>query len=1201
MRVKVPLIFLLSLPAVVDAQVGMDTIRGRVTGSGHPIAGAVVAVTVPPERTSLTTRTADDGTYIIRVANGPGDYLVHVNAIGWKPFRRRIQRSGNETSFAVDADLVSIAAELARITVTARPPRPQRGLPAGPEPAAAEAVVEGVNALLEPAAQGDIAALANALPGTVLTDAGPSALGVDPGQNGVTVNGLAFMGAALPREASTRSRVATSTYDVARGGFGGLQTSVDINGGGLYSTRRAHITLDSPALQYTDRVSAQLGQRFTGGQISAGADGELSPDRLYYSVAAQVGRRVSDVASFGTLGPTGWQRLGVSPDSASRLVGILTQLGVPPNGQLPLRHVRDNYSVLARFDRTPTGRSAVGLVLLGQHSGDNISGAAPASALSRTTTAQTDAWSAQLIHSLFLTPGVLTATRTSLSRNRSRKDPRLVAPAGRVLLPATLANDELGAVPVNFGGAAGNSASNGWSWEINNETQWYAGRGHRLKLYGDMRLDQVDDAYHFNPFGTFAFASPADLLAGRATSFSRMLGDTRASGENWTGALGLGDLWRVAPRFQLLYGARVEGTRFTSRLQNNETVTTTLGIRTDARPSEWHVSPRAGFTWYLSGLQPTPYRTGTSSLGTRTFGPTGVLRGGIGEFRSALPVSLLEPAQIFTGLPGAPRSLRCIGTASPTPVWKPDLAESSPIDCAGGGASQALVDTTQTVQLFSPHYVAPRSWRANLAWSSVLAHVAVTIDGSYSLNEYQPSTTDLNFDAATRGVLPAEANRPLYGDPALIDTMTGQFRSGAARRSSTLGAVVEHDSRGLSVGRQITITAAPELNFGRYRLAVSYTLGEVRRRANGFDSPTLDNPLLNHWGPGNLDVRHQVEIQGGVANSHVAVTLFARVMSGLPFTPLVGSDINGDGVANDPAFVFAPSAAPDSSVREAMRALSTTAPRGVRECLERQFGQLAGINSCRGPWTTSLNLQATLLGDPFHTRNRMRMTLNVANPLAAIDQLVHGEANVHGWGQQGVPDPVLLYVRGFDATPQQYRYVVNSRFGTGDTRRLVRAPFRITLDVALDLGTPFAKQELEQALAPGRARPGPRLTADLLQRRYQRDVPDLYDLVLAQSDSLLLTPQQIDTLRVLQQQYRQQVDSVWADLAGYLVALPVQYSTAEAFRRQEQALDRAWEITQADAAHLKAVLSPAQLRLAPRNVQYVVNATSKVRLPAFGP
>ena len=60
-------------------------------------------------------------------------------------------------------------------------------------------------------------------------------------QNNITLNGLNFSGTDLPRDATTQTRVSTSTFDPSRGGFSGAQISLRTNSGSNYVTRSMHL------------------------------------------------------------------------------------------------------------------------------------------------------------------------------------------------------------------------------------------------------------------------------------------------------------------------------------------------------------------------------------------------------------------------------------------------------------------------------------------------------------------------------------------------------------------------------------------------------------------------------------------------------------------------------------------------------------------------------------------------------------------------------------------------------------------------------------------------------------------------------------------------------------------------------------------------------------------------------------------------
>ena len=103
-----------------------------------------------------------------------------------------------------------------------------------------------------------------------------------------------------------------------------------------------------------------------------------------------------------------------------------------------------------------------------------------------------------------------------------------------------------------------------------------------------------------------------------------------------------------------------------------------------------------------------------------------------------------------------------------------------------------------------------------------------------------------------------------------------------------------------------------------------------------------------------------------------------------------------------------------------------------------------------------------------HKLDRFQLGLNFTNPLGGLDQLLHGANNLKGWGTQAQPDPILYDVRGFDAGTKTYKYEVNPRFGgTSPSNNTIRAPFRLTLDVSIDVARPLVDQQLDRWLRPG--------------------------------------------------------------------------------------------------------------------------------------
>lgn len=1199
-----------------------EIIRGTVTAAGPtataprtPLAGVEVIATRAPDRAFKSTRTDGTGAYTIDWPDGTGDYLVHMSAVGYDTFRKRVTRVGADTVFVADATLnpTNKAQVLGPVVTTARKPKPDRNPAFGADVGASEQLSGGLVGKLPPDLDGDLAAIAGTLPGVTPTNGGISVLGLGPDQNSTTLNGMAFPGADIPRDANTRVRVSASTYDPSRGWFSGANTNVELAPGTLFGGRRSHVTADAPGLQYTDPVSAKLGQRFTGGQLSLGADGELVEDKWYYNVGLQGGRRSGSVASLLTAGQDLLRHAGVAPDSAAKLLAGFGTAGVPTSSLgVPIAAVTDNLSFVGRFDHTPfdpqtlgPAKTTWGFTTYGKLSRSGALATSPVATPGHGGESAQDIGSLQAQYSTFFGNDYLADARSGVSLTRTHATPYLSMPDARVRVQSDFADDPGAVTSLEFGGnSALASDSRMWTWETATDVQFYASGTprHRVKLSGDVRLDGFSQRATPNSLGTFFYNSLADVATNTPASFTRTLNASLKDGAEWNAFLAAGDLWRVSPSWQLLYGARLEGNAFTRAPAHNSAIEQLVGAGTDVAPGGLHISPRLGFNYNRTGqIRNTVLANGLGRFSGTT---PGVLRGGIGEFRGFTPSNLLSNALVSTGLSNAQSRLSCIGSAVPHPDWSGYAARSSDIPQACAGGASSFTDAAPNVLMFSPAWSMARSWRGNLAWSSVAGAFNYSLEGIYSLNLSQPGTYDLNFNAVPHFTLRDEG-RPMFVQAADIVPATGLVSATDARMSSAYGRIVSVRADGRSISRQATVTVSPNLvggGFANFYVSGSYTLSSIRALERGFDASTFTSPTQRDWTRGDLDARHQFLLQGGYANNLFTVTMFGRLQSGLPFTPLVGSDVNGDGVANDRAFIPDPAHATDPGVAQGMRTLLASSPAAIRNCLTRQFDHPASPASCEGPWTASLNTRLGITGDGRHLSRRVDIGINLANPLGGIDQLLHGANDLRGWGTAATPDPVLATVRGWDANAQRFQYAVNPRFGnTRPSATTLRAPFRLTVDVSVDIGRPIEEQQVDRWLKPGRnGRRGVKADAQELRRRYDRNVPDLYAMILQQSDSLLLSRDQSDALQKVRAAYRVRMDSVWNGLANYLADLPDQYDAHEAYARAENAIDGAWLLTRDDLQRtLPGVLNPVQLQLVPGIVKSLLASSGPLHIRVF--
>ena len=304
-----------------------DIIRGRVIGPDKkPIENVTVTATSLVNQTSRTAKTNKDGRFSIIFSGGGGDYMMSYTTIGFQPTRFEVKREVDEDILVADATMSKTAVSLDAVRVTAGRERPDRN-GNQVEVGGRDQTLNTNNVPID--VLGDLSAMAATLPGVTLIPgadggaAGFSVLGLGADQNNITLNGLNFGGTDLPRDATTQTRVTTSSFDPSRGGFSGAQISLRTNSGTNYKTRSLHQTVDAPSLQYTDAIGRQLGQQFTNLQLSGSAAGPISLDKAFYSFSWQLGRRSSTLQDLLNTDPLALERVGVSADSVQRLLSML--------------------------------------------------------------------------------------------------------------------------------------------------------------------------------------------------------------------------------------------------------------------------------------------------------------------------------------------------------------------------------------------------------------------------------------------------------------------------------------------------------------------------------------------------------------------------------------------------------------------------------------------------------------------------------------------------------------------------------------------------------------------------------------------------------------------------------------------------------------------------------------------------------------
>src|SRR5690242_1194532 len=953
----------LAFPGAVHAQVGSttDILTGKITSpDGKPVEGARVDAMSVETGVTRSRTTNDKGQYTILFPDGGGSYRMTVRYLGFAPVTFTLARQADEDRLVADVKLDQSAAQLGPVVVRSTVPTGQGDRPG---PGSVERTLTGEQLQRLPIDPTDLAALAALTPGVVSltgtdsTNAGFSVAGQRPDQNQITLDGLSFLGGAnVPTEAVRQTRVITNTYDVARGQFTGGQVATTTRGGTNSLSGSLSYALRDPHLEFAADQSTPttFGQGYTQHQISGGVGGPIIPDKLFYFGAIQLRRRLDPLQTITAADALTLERLGMQPDSADRFRDIVGAYGIPlsipsiptdrqsDNGTAIVRveyHLSDDHSVMVRGNWSGSLQEAfrTSAFALPTHGGTQHTGGGGGMVA---------------LSSVF--GNFLNELRGTYSRNLNSANPYLVDPEGRVTVTSSFADTTVSVTQLDFGGNSGlpTDGANG-QFEGSDEFSWMSSdASHRFKLGFLANTTSFSSMNAFNSSGTFLFNSLSDLQNNQPAMFTRSLMPTSRTGSGLNSAIYLGDTWRHSRALQVTYGLRVEGSDFQGRPAYNPEIEQLFGRRTDKFPTEVSMSPRVGFTWMVGGnaggqIPPGGFggrggggggrggpgggRGGDAASG---FGAGGVgfgaqpyiIRGGIGEFRGTFPLPMFASALTATGLPNSQTQLVCIGAGVPTPDWGAYASDPSliPTECANGVASGGPVIANQrpNVTVFEPDFGAPRSWRSSLGVTHrVSARLGASLDFSYALGTNLYSVRDLNLRTTPQFTLATEGSRPVFVDPSEIVPTTGAISLLSSRQYSQYAQVLDVTSGLRSRTGQVTLSVnGVTPNDIIWNLSYTFTRSLDQSSfynaggfggggaGAGFGSPTTaGDPNEFPWGTSDFERRHSiVGTTTWLVKPWLDLTSVLRLTSGAPFTPRVGSDINGDGARNDRAFVFDP-------------------------------------------------------------------------------------------------------------------------------------------------------------------------------------------------------------------------------------------------------------------------------------------------------
>ena len=1142
----------------IAAQGGSELVRGQVsTPDSLPLAGADITVTGLLSQSVRTTRTNDEGVFTVLFADGEGEYVVRVRSLGFAPLTRRVLRTGESNVLVANVRMSPATTMLDTVTVesAARPRTSQDGSSIGGND---QDALQGALFSLDAT---DLDELALNVPGVYAipgTD-GYSVLGAGPDANNTTVDGSSFSGSALPTGAIAGATLSTATFDPGRGGFNGGQLAITTRGGRDIFEGKLEAKVADPHLAWADPASPVQTSRTLTWNGSAG--GPIVKGKAYYFGALDIRRSTRDTRSLTSLNDALLQQYGLSTDTINALAGALGSAGIPLTaGGDANENIGDRKSAFVRFDLLPTASTSMSLTGTGTWNGQDGVGISPLGFPSLGGGNESSNLGLTLAVSTYFR-GLLDELKSSVQTSSSSSQPYLLLPHGTVRVGADRPDASGGIVPLSFGGgSSGSSETHSRAWETRNEISWLTTDSrHQLKFGQSFTASRSVSRNASNVGGTFSYQSMEDFIANRPGSYSRTLSSRERTSNALSGALWVGGVSRSrSSAFQLQYGLRLDLARPGEVPAYNPVVDSLFSLRTDHVPTGVGLSPRLGFSWTPGGSSSTAMpRGGFAARGrgmTRMamggFGRQRItISGGVGAFRGVVQPGMISGMVDATGLPNTIKQLTCVGDATPIPDWSLYLGDpgAAPTECLDGTAPAEFSSDRPNVRIFDPSFQAPISWRGTLQLNGLSYHDwGIGLSYTYSLGLHAQSGVDLNLQRTPEFSLPTEDDRPVFVSTDAIVPSTGLVAPGASRITQRFGSVTSYLSDLRSVASQFNVSLnSSKPLFGKLPFNITYTYQSQRAQERGFDGSTAGDPFRRDWAAGQQPT-HQFMFFTSFNKKWFSISLRGVLTSGIPYTPMIMGDVNGDGRSNDRAFVFDPGSASDTILASQMRSLLATAPDRVRSCLEKQLGQIAGRNSCRTGWQLrpDINLGLTPpLPGVGADGNRLEFSVTTVNAMGAVLRLFGLEDTQFGSMTASGRDfdRTLLYVDGFDPATKEYRYRVNQLFGelgsrrSGARRSRFRNPFQVELGVSYHFGGPPRRTLVRSlGLVPEDKDDAP-LTEKEVRARLERLTRNPLGRILSLRDSLLLTEKQLSRIQRLSSEFDAKADSLLAPIVGYVL------------------------------------------------------------------
>ncbi len=1072
------------LSATAQQATTTGSVRGVVRGSDSaPISGAKVVAINEASGTRRGTTTDDGGRYNIPFLD-PGMYTVRAQRIGYRPAERTGMRSSLGQVATQDFTLETAATQLNAVTVSANATPLIEPTKTGTSTRILEEQLRGL-----PTSDRNFKNLVVLTPGA--SDVG--ATGAGGGQSlgggrtassnilmdGVNNNESFFGGDArggdrLPFsfsiEAVKEIQVITAGYDVERGQFtGGTVNAVTKSG-----TNEFH----GSVFDY-ERGDKRFGLKLTGNdflgrtprnylreQYGLAIGGPIIRDKLhfFFTLDRQIGNEPKPVLVTGT-DATSIRNSGINADTLAKLLSIAKNAyGYDLAQEVgSFKQNIDESAVFGRIDWQISDKHTLTVrdnYLNFVQSNDRL---VITPSLNETTSNagpyKEKTNSAVVALTSLFTTNVNNELRVQLSNDRK---PR---PSNPSVLGGIIPQVRINGVVANPGDGKGNvttavlfgsdpvlHANNleQDTYELIDNVR-YTRDNHTYKIGTNLSKIHVFNDFFFNGLGSFTFNNLTDFANKTPASYTRALPFTPTSGnpvalfDVYEAALYAQDEWQVNPKLFVTYGLRYDISRYPDKPRANPILASgSLGLRNDqAITDKNNIAPRFGFTY-------DPEANGHQ-----------VIRGGSGIFYGRAPYVLYGNTLGNTGQ--TQLDLTCNGALAPVPNL-PSYAQSInniPTTCVGGGAAAA---SRGSPVLFATDFQQTQAWKTNLAYDRLLApNWRITFEGIYSRITKDYIVQDVNLDATPKFAI--EGGIPVFQPASTIattGTAAGRTNINFSRKDANLANVFLQSSLGEAKSAQGFVQLQGATSWGG--VLASYTYDRTRDFSSSsccIAGGDLFNSLRTAGNPNDFQAQYARATYSRTHSIVFSPTLtlpygvllsgIYRGYTGLPWTPIYGSDVNGDGVANDRLYVptdaevagytffHNPAAGLDSALQKTQ---FQTALQG-NSCLSSHRGQIVARSACENPFQNILDAR---VAKKFETYRGQALEVSVD-----FFNLLNGLKS--SWGQRNevqAANTGALTTRGFNATTNRYVYQYNTNFG-----KLEPSPFGLSQQFQVQLGARY--------------------------------------------------------------------------------------------------------------------------------------------------